>query len=400
MKRLEGGFPGVRDIERWAGPLVIAATCLVMLIWSWGTWPDVLVDFGDELYEAWQLASGKTLYRDILHLKGPLSPYLNALWFKLFGVGAQTLVLCNLGILLCVVWLLYRLFSELSERVTATIACAVFLTVFAYGQFVGIGNYNFLCPYSHEVTHGIALSLVAIRCLAAYHRRRRLAPLVGAGFALGLTFLTDGSVFLAAALAVIGGLGLMLWTERPSRPRLCPQKSQSDFVDSVPDMLRMSRGPQKSQSDFVDSVPDMLRMSRGCLVGVFVGSAVVPVLVALSLLSLVLPIQTALHGVLGTWPYTLHEHPFSRKFYQWSMGTDALWTNMGKMVAWSGWYAVVFGPAAGLSLVLRRSGKNRARMAGLLRDSNRITFAQGSRLKAAGKCLEPRASSQSAPRSF
>jgi len=42
-----------------------------------------------------------------------------------------------------------------------------------------------------------------------------------------------------------------------------PEKSRSDFQDSVPDMLRMSRGPEKSRSDFQDSVPDMLRMSRG-----------------------------------------------------------------------------------------------------------------------------------------
>lgn len=317
-------WPASSATGRWVGPVVIVLVSLLMLCWSWGTWPDVLIDFGDELYVAWRLVSGATLYQDVVHLKGPLSPYLNALWFKLFGVGIQTLVLCNFGILLGIVGLLYGLLSEISDRLAATLACMVLLTVFAYGQFVGIGNYNFICPYSHEVTHGIALSLVAISCLAAYQRRPSLVRLGSVGFALGLTFLTDGSIFLAAALTTVGGLGLMLWLERPSRPQLY------------------------------------------CRIGVFVGSAIVPILLALFFLSRVLPMNAALHGVLGTWPYTLHEHPFSRKFYQWSMGTDDLWANVSKLMVWSGWYAVMFGPVAGLSMVLPHSRKSWMRIAGLL----------------------------------
>lgn len=34
----------------YCGPTTVAATTLAMLVWSWGTWPDVLVDFGRELY--------------------------------------------------------------------------------------------------------------------------------------------------------------------------------------------------------------------------------------------------------------------------------------------------------------------------------------------------------------
>ena len=55
-------------------PVVLATTSLAMLAWTWGTWPDVLIDFGRELYIAWQLAAGKTLYADIPYFHGPLSP--------------------------------------------------------------------------------------------------------------------------------------------------------------------------------------------------------------------------------------------------------------------------------------------------------------------------------------
>ncbi len=40
----------------------IAAAFVVMAAWSWRTWPDVLVDYGRELYVPWRLAAGQTLY--------------------------------------------------------------------------------------------------------------------------------------------------------------------------------------------------------------------------------------------------------------------------------------------------------------------------------------------------
>src|SRR5687768_16039842 len=81
------------------GPLLILLIGLPMLLWSWDRWPDVLVDSSRELYVPWQLSEGKVLYRDVAYVQGPLSPYLNSLWFRLFGVGFRTLALCNLVLL-------------------------------------------------------------------------------------------------------------------------------------------------------------------------------------------------------------------------------------------------------------------------------------------------------------
>ena len=63
-----------------------AATFAGLLAWSWRKWPDPLVDFGRELYVPWQITEGQVLFRDVASLFGPLSPYLNALWFRLFGM--------------------------------------------------------------------------------------------------------------------------------------------------------------------------------------------------------------------------------------------------------------------------------------------------------------------------
>ncbi|HEY1628509.1 MAG TPA: hypothetical protein VGF52_01550, partial [Tepidisphaeraceae bacterium] len=60
--------------ERRSNPwhfIAISLTFLIMLAWTWGTWPDPIVDFGRELYVPWQLTQGKILYRDIAYFNGP-----------------------------------------------------------------------------------------------------------------------------------------------------------------------------------------------------------------------------------------------------------------------------------------------------------------------------------------
>ena len=70
-----------------------------MAFWSWRKWPDIQIDFGQQLYIPWQLASGKLLHKDIVILHGPLSQYFNAFWFKLFGPSLTVIIFLNLFIL-------------------------------------------------------------------------------------------------------------------------------------------------------------------------------------------------------------------------------------------------------------------------------------------------------------
>ena len=45
-------------------------------------------------------------------------------------------------------------------RLAAFAALAVFISVFSFSIFNGVGNYNFAAPYTHEATHGFLLMLV------------------------------------------------------------------------------------------------------------------------------------------------------------------------------------------------------------------------------------------------
>ena len=58
-----------------------------LLAFTWRRWPDVLVDFGRELYVPWRLAEGAILYRDVAYFNGPFSPYFNAVLFRVFGTS-------------------------------------------------------------------------------------------------------------------------------------------------------------------------------------------------------------------------------------------------------------------------------------------------------------------------
>jgi hypothetical protein len=57
----------------WVGPLLLIGTGAAMVWWTWGAWPDPLVDFGRELYVPWRLAQGGRLFTDIAWFSGPLS---------------------------------------------------------------------------------------------------------------------------------------------------------------------------------------------------------------------------------------------------------------------------------------------------------------------------------------
>src|SRR5882724_4177983 len=80
--------------------LVIILFAYAVGAWlTWRKWPDLLVDFGAQLYLPWRISEGSVLYRDVMYLTGgPLSQYYHAALFKVFGVSFLTLIVSNLAI--------------------------------------------------------------------------------------------------------------------------------------------------------------------------------------------------------------------------------------------------------------------------------------------------------------
>jgi len=142
-------------------PWLLVASGVLMAHISWLKWPDLVIDFGEQAYIAWRLSEGAVLYKDIVYFYGPLSSTIHAFLFKLFGPQLMVLIVFNLTLVAVLTVLIYRLFLYVGSRLSAMVAGLTFLIVFAFAQYLWMGNHNFICSYVYDVTHGIFLSFLA-----------------------------------------------------------------------------------------------------------------------------------------------------------------------------------------------------------------------------------------------
>jgi Dolichyl-phosphate-mannose-protein mannosyltransferase len=298
-----------RDAHRPAAWIFALHVMLFGLLvwWSWRKWPDPFIDFGRELYVPWRLTQGAVLYRDVASLFGPLSPYVNALWFRLFGVSLLTLALCNIAIFAAMVAGIYYLIRTSTDRVTASAASLITIGLFGFSQYVAVGNYNFATPYSHEATHGLALAVAMLVSLyrgLVTHRGRWFAA---AGLAFGLINLTKPEVIIAAAAAVLVGAAMLLWMR-----------------------LHDTRW--------------LLRR-----VSVFVAAAIVPPLMFFAFFVRHMPAGDAARAVAGAWT-ALNGELVTSPFYLVGSGLDAPLANTARMLyASAGFLLLVAGGILGAS---------------------------------------------------
>ena len=199
----------------FAEGILLAVTGAAMALLTWRRWPDLLIDFGQQLYIPWRLSQGERLGRDIFYLHGPLSQHWHALLFRLFGVSFSTLIAANLVVVATLAIVVHRLALRLADRLAAFLATAAFLTLFAFAQYVQVGNYNFMAPYTHEAAHGTLLACAMVLALLRWldSGRRRFAA--AAGLLLGLTLVTKVEVALAALAAGLAAVAAARITSPP-----------------------------------------------------------------------------------------------------------------------------------------------------------------------------------------
>src|SRR3989338_4391055 len=190
--------------------IVLSALFIFLAKSSWLRWGDPLVDFGSALYIPWRILEGEVLYQDIVSYYGPLSYYLNALWFRIFGTSILTLALCNLALTGVVLWMIYRYFVRSVSAGTALLTGVIFLILFAFPNFGLIGGFNFILPYSHEAVHGTFLSIAFINCLDIYITRKKATALMGAGLLFVCVIMTKPEILVADLAVLIAATGMVL----------------------------------------------------------------------------------------------------------------------------------------------------------------------------------------------
>ncbi len=128
------------------------------------------------------------------------------------GVSLATLTRVNLALVHVTLALILIVVRRWSTPLATAAAGGVFVTTFAFGQYTTSGNYNYIAPYSHELTHGLLLALGMLAALAQFGRRGARLWSVVAGIALGLVLLTKAELWVAAAGAA--GVRLALAGDR------------------------------------------------------------------------------------------------------------------------------------------------------------------------------------------
>jgi hypothetical protein len=185
-----------------------------LCLWVWSRTGDILGDFGHEMYVAWQLSQGKVFARDVAYLCGPLSPWINALWMRIFGANLNVILTFNALVLVGTAALLYRVILQAASELAAFAATAFFVAVFGLCVGTRDTNYNFLTPYAHGVTHGLLLCLGTAMCLCRFQRAGGVRWSVTAGLLTGLAYLTKPEMFLACAATFAAGMAGVVWLRR------------------------------------------------------------------------------------------------------------------------------------------------------------------------------------------
>ena len=297
----------------WLHLGVLAAVFAALFAGTWGRWPDVLIDFGRELYVPWRMLEGEKLFADLAWFNGPLSPHWNALVFRLFGIGLSTLVWVNAAIFAGILALLHYVLRETSSPVAATLACLVVMASCGFAQLFFVGNYNFICPYSHEATHGVLLGLGALAAAQRWRGRRSLAWLLLCGLCVGLAFLTKPEIFVAAFIGACVAVGLHAWS------------ANSWYVRAS---------------------------------GVFAFGLIVPIAASWALLRGSLGSAGAWTATLGAWPQLFSSTIAQQHFYRVGMGLETPGANLTSMLLWTASTLALFAPSVALGF-WAREGRRR-----------------------------------------
>ncbi|MFO1020391.1 MAG: hypothetical protein U0903_06810 [Planctomycetales bacterium] len=298
-----GPQPGqltLKQVEPW----IYAASYLLFLwFWfglTWGRWCDPLVDFGQQLYLAWQVSEGKHLYKDLAYYNGPLSVWINATVFELSGVNLWHLVAVNAAVMIAILGLVHLLIARTANQIAAFLCGTLFLWLFAFGNYLTVANYNYLTPYNHEMTHGLFFSFAMLAGLFCVRGKWWLSPVVS-GLALGCVWLTKAELSLAATgAAVVWWFGTIIKTDPAKRTRAWKSA------------------------------------------GVFCLAAVVPILIAFLWISRDLPPGEAFASTLGSWQVAFNPQIRNLPFYKTGMGLDQpLWNGTRVLLCAAGYGGVL-----------------------------------------------------------
>jgi len=215
---------------------IVLASFVFGLAVSWERWANPVIDGGREMNQPLRLVQGETLYSDVGHIYGPLSPWLHAALYRAFGPSLGILYADGIVSAIVILALVYRLARRIMDPPAAGTAT---LTVMWLCTFKPSGNYIF--PYAYNALHGTLFGLATLELSARALERPALARFIAAGCMAGVTLLAKTEMGLAALCA---GIAAVLLSIGGARHRLIVTTA---FVASAASVAGAAYGAIASQ---------------------------------------------------------------------------------------------------------------------------------------------------------
>jgi hypothetical protein len=209
FSRLASGSPVPWNLATLGGLLALVVIWAAWFHGTWADWGSLTIDCGREMYVPSVLQRGKTLYRDIWYLYGPLAPYFNSFLYRLFGVQLSVLYWAgSLSALGCAVFL-YHTGMRLSAPLAGwTAGAAVLFQAFHSSLF------SFPLPYSFATVYGYLVSCVFLWLVIHAVTSRNLAWMFSAGTAAAVALLLKLEVGAACYVALIALIAARSFQQR------------------------------------------------------------------------------------------------------------------------------------------------------------------------------------------
>ncbi len=156
--------------------------CILGLLFFCGHYQGILIDFGREVYYPQRILQGKTLYKDLFNIYGPLAYQINAVLYKFFGAKLSTLygagVLCSLLTVSGIFLIAKKFLSEFLSFGIGLFSLAVGVTTSVI--------FNFHFPYSWAVLYGLVAFLFSLYFLLNFCDDKNSTNLCISSFLAGI----------------------------------------------------------------------------------------------------------------------------------------------------------------------------------------------------------------------
>jgi len=228
----------------------IAAVFVTVYILHWGTWGNLIADTFRDQWVFHTLNHGRTLYKDVTYLYGPIPPYLMALVQRIFGENLSTSVVLGTALCAAAAALIYKTARLSLSRPFSAVPAIFFLAVFGIPSYSPFAMMNFILPYSFASTLYATVNMGALFFfLRSQHKPQALCT-IGWTTLLAVSFLCRPDT----AVTVYAAYALAIWCTGSIRRDMVPLIISAACALTVLFVFLVSAG---ALSGFKESIIDM-----------------------------------------------------------------------------------------------------------------------------------------------